>query len=102
MEIDLIREAIEIISDLKKTDDYLAAEKLVTTKIKKHLEEGIDIPVIENHLKKLFQYFQNQITITPAYTDSVRYRYIAAFLETLLHSNYWHSWINSPDVKKTG
>ena len=95
MEIDFMTDAMEIISDLKSTEDYLGAERIVIIKIKKHLDKGIPIPAIESNLNRLLNYFQNQITITPGYNDCIKYMYVVAFLETLLHSSYWHSWINT-------
>lgn len=95
MIIDFDNETKEIISDLKLADGYLDCEKVIIYNIKKHLANGFPVSVIEGYLKKLMQYFEDLIVTNKNSADCTNYRYAVGFVNTLISTPYWHSWIKT-------
>lgn len=100
MVIEFENESQEIILQLKDVNDYLGSEKIITDQISKHLSNGIDISVIENHLFELLKHFEDRIDLTPDDTERVKYVYVTVLIKVFMKNNYWHSWKNGSNSSK--
>ena len=90
-------EVKEFIVALKQANGYLDCENIVIHNIKKHVSNGITATNIESYLKNLREYFEDKTVINKGNADCVNYRYAAAFLNTIIATPYWHSWIKTTD-----
>lgn len=95
MIIDFEHEKEEVFSRLKGAADYLDCEKVIIYNIRKQLVNGFSDSVIESYLKKLLQYFKDLIGKNKDTLDCANYRYAAGFVNTLIATPYWHSWIKT-------
>lgn len=93
MKIDFEIEISTLTPELKGADGYLNCEHVIVTNIKKHVRKGVAIPVIETYLKKLLVFFEDKMLINKGHTDSVNFRYAAGFLNSVISTPYWHSWM---------
>ncbi len=87
----------ELINKLKVADVYLECEAIVLENIKKHTDKNISIIFIEGYIKKLHRYFEDKTVINKGNADCINYRYAAGFLNTIIATPYWHSWIKTSD-----
>jgi len=85
-------ETKEIIAALKLAEGYLDCENIITSNMKKHVVNDIEVNVIEGYLKKLQKYFEDKTVINRGNNDCVNYTYAAGFLNTINATPYWHSW----------
>lgn len=97
MNIDFENEVSDLTGDLKLADSYLDCETIVLANIKMHIANGISIPEIENYLKKLQSYLEDKMVINKGHAVAVNYKYAAGFLNTIIATPYWHSWIRTTD-----
>lgn len=93
--IDFEKETDEIIAKLKYVEGYLDCEKVILYNLKKHVEQGFSDTLILDYMKKLFLYFEELIKSTKDIADCINYRYSAGFLNTLISTPYWRSWIKT-------
>jgi len=98
MIIDFEKETDEIIAKLKHVEGYLDCEKVILNNIKKHVEKGFSDTLIEDYMKKLFLYFEELIKSTKDIADCINYRYSEGFLNTLISTPYWRSWIKTTNL----
>ena len=95
MPIDFESETNEINSKLKEAVGYLACEKVIINNIRKLLFIEIADPIIEDYLKKLMKYFESLIEKNKDSKDRFNYIYAASFVNVLITTPYWHSWIKT-------
>lgn len=86
-------ETKEITGGLQKADGYLKCESLLIKNIKKHAEKGIPISSIEQYLRQLHAHFKNKAAIEAGNPAGINYVYATAFLQTVIATPYWKSWI---------
>lgn len=86
-------ETNQIITDLKKVDNYLDCETIIISSIKKQVVKGIIVNDIQDYLKKLQKYVEDKSVINNGNNDCVNYRYAVGFLHTVNTTPYWHSWM---------
>lgn len=97
MKLDFEYEISELTGELKEADGYLHCEAIVLSNIKKHIDKNISIIFIEGYLKKLHKYFEDKAVINRGNDDCVNYGYAAGFLNTIIATPYWHSWMKTTD-----
>jgi hypothetical protein len=95
MPIDFENEVLKITNQLKFADGYLDCEILIIHEIKQQIIDGFTFADIEECLKKLKIYFDEQILKNKTTTDCTNYRYAVGFVNTLINTPYWHSWIKT-------
>lgn len=95
MSINIDKELNELIANLKPAEGYLDCEKVIIINIKKHLANKVAVPVLEDYLKKLMQHFEKLVAASSNFDHSINYRYAAQFLNTLISTPYWKSWIHA-------
>lgn len=95
MIINFDNEAKQIINELEPAEGYLDCEKVILHNSKRQVEQGFPDKTIEAYMKKLFNYFETLIKSTQNMADCANYRYSAFFLNTLISTPYWHSWIKT-------
>ena len=93
MKIDIENEICELTAVLKDAEGYLDCEHVLISNIKKQIKIGIAIPDIEHYLKKLHTCFEDRIIINKGTMASVNYRYAVGFLNSVITTPYWHSWM---------
>jgi hypothetical protein len=98
MPIDFEKEIKEILADLDINDGYLDCEKIITYNIRKQLEKGYSFLEVEVFLKKISAYFEELILKKKDTTNCTNYRYAVGFIDTVLRSKYWHSWIATTNL----
>lgn len=86
-------ETKEITAGLQKADGYLECESLLIKNIQKHAEKGIPISSIEQYLRQLYAHFNNKAAIEAGSPAGINYGYATAFLQTVIATPYWKSWI---------
>ena len=57
--------------------------------------QGLDDKVITNFLEKLSTYFKDRIKTSQNTNDGTNYRYMEAFINTLIRMPCWRSWIKT-------
>lgn len=95
MAINIDKELNEMIASLKPAEGYLDCEKVIIINIKKHLANKVAVPDLEDYLKKLMQHFENLVAENENFDDNINYRYASQFLNTLITTPYWKSWIHA-------
>ena len=95
MAINIDKELNEMIASLKPAEGYLDCEKVIIVNIKKHLANKVAVPDLEDYLKKLMQHFENLVAENENFDDNINYRYASQFLNTLITTPYWKSWIHA-------
>ncbi|MCW3091353.1 MAG: hypothetical protein JWP81_2422 [Ferruginibacter sp.] len=93
MTILLENETKEIIKGIKLADSYLDCERVIINNIKKHFKNGHKAAVIEDYCKKLKQSLEEKARGEKGNSQCINYDYAVGFLNTLIVSAYWHTWI---------
>ena len=91
-------EADQVIDDLKLVDGYLACEKIIIKNIIKYLERDLDDSSIENYLKELVIYLEYTLETGKNKNIHINYQFAVGFINTLLRSPDWKSWVKSIEV----
>lgn len=86
-------ETKDILYDLNNANGYLDCENVIIYNLKKHVINGVPIPDIDNYLKKLLTYMQDKTVINKGNKEWINYQYAAGFLNTIVSTPNWHSWI---------
>jgi len=83
-----------VINELKKAHAYLDCEAIIIRHLKKLIDNGNKIPEIETYLKRMLPHLT---TLHKAVSreEGINYKYAAEYVNTLITTSYWHSWINS-------
>jgi len=95
MSIDFEKQVSKIIPLIESADGYLDCEKLIINNIREQLANGVTNPDVEGYLKKLHHYFDQQIIKKQSTAGCINYGYAAGFVNTLITTPYWRSWINA-------
>lgn len=98
MSIDFDLETIEIANKLKQAEGYLDCEKIIIHNIKKQIDKSFDDEKIIVYLKKLSAFLSKKIESNQDNAECSNYRYVAAFVDTLLKMTYWRSWMKTIDM----
>lgn len=95
MKINFEAEVKGLNSQLKVGDGYLDCEHIIVTNIKKQIHSGAAIPEIENYLKQLRAFFEDKVVINKGNMEAVNFRYAAGFLDTVIATPFWQSWMQT-------
>lgn len=95
MKIDFEYEINVIEPQLKLAKGYLECEKIIINNIRKHTIKEFDDDSIAEFLKKLLSYFAIKVEATKQTNDCINYRYAKSFVNTLVATPYWRSWIKT-------
>lgn len=95
MKIDFEYEINVIEPQLKLAKGYLECEKIIINNIRKHTIKEFDDDSIAEFLKKLLSYFATKVEATKQTNDCINYRYAKSFVNTLVATPYWRSWIKT-------
>lgn len=95
MKDDFENEVIELTSELKKADGYLQCEAIILANMQKQADKNNSITFIVSCLKRLQKYFEDKAVINKGNVDCVNYKYAVGFLNTVIATPYWHSWIRA-------
>lgn len=98
MKIDFEYEIREMTPTLKLAKGYLECERVIINNIRKHIRNGFDDASISEFLKKLLSYFLERIAATKQTNDCINYRYAKGFVNTLIVTPYWRSWIKNINI----
>ena len=93
MAINIDKELNEIIANLKPAEGYLDCEKVIIINLKKHLANNISVAEIDSYLKNLMQHFETIVAENENFDENINYRYTTQYLNTLIATPYWKSWI---------
>lgn len=97
MKLDFEYEVSELTGELKEADGYLDCEAIILANIKKQADKNISIIFIEGYIKRLRKYFEDKMVINKGNSDCVNYKYAAGFLNTMIATPYWQSWIKTTE-----
>lgn len=97
MKLDFDYEVSELTGELKEAEGYLDCEAIISANIKKQVDKNISTIFIEGYIKRLHKYFEDKALINMDNETSINYRYAAGFLNTIIATPYWHSWIKTTD-----
>lgn len=95
MKIDFEYEINVLEPQLKSATGYLECERVIINNIRKHTKKGVDDDSIADFLKNLLKYFIEKIEATKQTNDCINYRYAKSFVNTLVTTPYWRSWIKT-------
>lgn len=98
MKINLEYEISELMPDLKSAKGYLECEWLIINNIRKHIKNGFDDESIAEFLKQLLSFFLEKIAATKQTNECINYRYARGFVNTLITTPYWRSWIKTINI----
>lgn len=83
---------------LNKVNGYVACERIIIKFIRRYLEKGLaDINII-TCLKTLNKHFEGIVETTADANIQINYRYAIGFINTLLRTPSWRSWVQSIQV----
>lgn len=95
MKIDFEFEMNVIEPQLKSAKGYLECERVIINNIRNHALKEFDDDSIAEFLKKLQSYLATKVEATKQTTDCINYRYAKSFVNTLVATPYWRSWIKT-------
>lgn len=98
MEIDIEYVISELTPELESANGYLECERVIINVIRKQIEKGFDDDHIADFLKKLITYFTDKVAATKQTGQCINYRYAKGFVNTLITTPYWRSWINTINI----
>lgn len=97
MKINFEAEVKVLASQLKLGDGYLDCEQIITTNIKKKIQDGITIPAIEIYLKQLRSFFEDKMVINKGSLEAVNFKYAVGFLTSIIATPFWQSWMQTAE-----
>jgi hypothetical protein len=95
MKIDFEYEMNAIEPQLKSAKGYLDCEKIIVNNIRKHSIKEFDDDSIAEFLNKLQSYLIKKVEATKQTNECINYRYAKSFVNTLVATPYWRSWIKT-------
>lgn len=98
MKINIEYEISELTPKLESANGYLESERVIINNIRKQVEKGFDDESIADFLKKLLTYFTDKVAATKQTNQCINYRYAKGFVNTLITTPYWRSWINTINI----
>lgn len=98
MEINIDHALSELVPGLTSAKGYLECEQVIINQIRKHLKNGFAEENIAEYLKALLNDLNKKITATQQTMDCINYRYARGFVNSLITTPYWRSWIKSINI----
>lgn len=98
MKIDIQYEISELTPKLESAKGYLECERVIINNIRKQIKNGFDDDSIAEFLKKLLSYFIEKVAATKQTNECINYRYAKGFVNTLITTPYWRSWIKTINI----
>jgi len=95
MKINFENEIRELTPELESAKEYLECERIIINKIKEYVNKGFDDDSIAEFLKKLLSYLVTKVEETMQTNDCINYRYTKSFVNNLVITPYWRSWIKT-------
>ena len=92
LEKELVKEALQQVSG------YLDSEKIIIRHIRKQLDNGMEESAVENYLQQVAAYLEQETTGCGNANTQMNYRYVIGFINTLLRTPAWKSWMLSLQV----
>jgi len=98
MKINIDHELSELAADITSANGYLECERVIINQIRKHLINGFPEDNIAEYLNAFLKYLNKKITDTEQTGNCINYRYARGFVNSLITTPYWRSWIQSVNI----
>ena len=93
--IDIEHENDLITESLKQVSGYLDCERITIRHIHKQVDNGLSDTSVVNYLKTTILHLENAIDAIEDANVQMNYRYVIGFINTLLRTPAWKSWMQS-------
>lgn len=98
MHIDIDCEKKLITEALKQVSGYQDCERIIIQRIRKQLENGADDSSMEDYLKSIASHLEISTAVGGDANVQMNYRYVIGFINTLLRTPSWRSWMQTIQV----
>ncbi len=95
MKHDFETEVRALTGQLNNADGYLECEAIILANMQKPAGTNNSITFIVSYLKILQKYFQYKALIDKDNDECINYKYAVGFLNSVIATPYWHSWIRA-------
>jgi hypothetical protein len=98
MYIDIDCEKKLITEAVKQVSGYQDCERIIIQRIRKQVENGAADSSMEEYLKNITSHLETSIDVCGDANIKMNYRYVIGFINTLLRTPSWRSWMQTIQV----